>query len=220
MLRKTMRVAAAAAMVLATLLVPAPAAYAADGCGDGWYKESDGYLTRSHLWEGEGNRSAWIYHSGRVRFCTENDPFNDDENRKAIIGYTSDSYPFESRVDKWGNYSKFCVRQTIQARMTGIQTGQSWGLGGSYSKGDPGVSFEYSTTTETGTLTIARTRVCNDDIDRIVARVSGIIVTADNESGKIEWVSLTTTITAEYTINGTLYSDNHSVTEHDYSQFS
>lgn len=216
MLRKVLRMGAAT-VVLATLLMPTQAAYASDGCGDGWYKESDGYLTRSHEWQGSGNRSAWIYHSGRVRFCTENDTFNDDENRRALIGYPSDSYPFESWVDKWGNYSKFCVKQTIQAHMTGIKSSDSWTIGGSVTKEGPGVSFTYSATYDTVTVTVARTATCGADVSRIIARTSGITVTADNETGKVDWVSLTTTLTAEYTINGTKYSDNHSVTEHDYS---
>ena len=122
MIRKATRMGTAAAVVLGTFLVPTQAAYASDGCGSGWYKESDGYLTKDSSWSGAGYHNAWIYHSGRVRFCTDNDTFNDDENRRALIGYPSDSYPFESWVDKNGNYTKFCVRQTVKAHMSGIKT--------------------------------------------------------------------------------------------------
>src|SRR4051794_21573404 len=110
---------AAAVVVLTMLLVPIQGAYAADGCGDGWFKQSDGYLTKSATWNGAGPHNATIYHTGRVRFCTDDDTFNNDENRRALIGYPSDSYPFQSEVPKNGTYTKFCVQQTIQAHLTG-----------------------------------------------------------------------------------------------------
>ena len=117
---KAMKVGAMAAMVLATLLVPTQTANAADGCGSGWYKGSDGYLTKDDPWVGAGNHNAWIYHSGRVRFCNDNDTFNDDENRRVLIGYPQSSYPFQSQIMKNGRYAKFCVRQVVKAHLTGI----------------------------------------------------------------------------------------------------
>jgi len=60
---------------------------------------ADGYLTKDQKWAA-GTRNAWTYHSGRVRYCTENDTFNDDERRRALIGYPQSSYPFESAGDR------------------------------------------------------------------------------------------------------------------------
>jgi hypothetical protein len=217
MIRKATRMGTAAAVVLATLLVPTQAAYASDGCGSGWYKESDGYLTKDGSWNGAGYHNAWIYHSGRVRFCTDNDTFNDDENRRALIGYPSDSYPFESWVDKNGNYSKFCVRQTVKAHMSGIKSSDSWSIGGSVSKDSVGVDASYSATYDTLTVSVAKTATCSTDANRIIARTSGITVTADDESGKVDWVQLTTRLTMEYWVNGTKYVDSHSLVENDYS---
>ena len=97
----------------------------------GLVQGSDGYLTKDSPWSGAGYHNAWIYHSGRVRFCTDNDTFNDDENRRVLIGYPSHSYPFESWVVKNGNYTKFCVRQTVKAHITGIKSSESWTIGGS-----------------------------------------------------------------------------------------
>ena len=207
----------AAAVVVASLLVPTQSAHAADGCGDGWYKASDGYLTKDAGWQGAGYHNAWVYHSGRVRFCTDNDTFNDDENRRALIGYPSDSYPFESWVDKNGNYAKFCVRQIIKAHMTGIKSSDSWSISGTVSKDSPSVSFSYSATYDTLTVTVARTATCGPDADRIIARTSGITITADNESGKVDWVQLTTRLDMEYWVNGTKHVDNFNVVENDYS---
>jgi hypothetical protein len=207
----------AAGVLLATFLVPAQPAYAADGCGDGWFKQSDGYLTKDDPWSGYGSRNAWIYHSGRVRFCTDDDTFNNDENRRALIGYPSDSYPFMSEVRKNGSYAQFCVDQTIRVHMTGIHSSDSWSISGSVSKGDPGVSASYSSTYNTVTVTVGRNATCAPNADRITARTSGIMVTADNESGEVEWVQLTTKIRAVYWVNGNKHSDVHSLVEHDYS---
>jgi hypothetical protein len=200
--------------MLAAFLVPTQVAYAADGCGDGWFKQSDGYLTKDGPWQGAGSRNAWIYHSGRVRFCTDNDTFDNDENRRALIGYPSDSYPFESWVFKNGNYSKFCVRQTIRAHMTGIKSSDSWSISGA---SDGTVSVSYSATYDTLTVTVAKTATCGPDKNQIIARTSGITVTADNESGKVDWVQLTTRLTMEYSVNGTKHVASHSLVEHDYS---
>lgn len=208
---------AAAAVVAATLLVPVQGAYAADGCGDGWFKQSDGYLTKSVLWQGAGAHNAWIYHTGRVRFCTENDTFNNDENRRALIGYPSDSYPFQSEISKNGAYTRFCVQQTIEAYMTGIKTSSSWGIEGTVSKSDPSVTFSYNSSSESGTVRVARNAVCGAGDPRIFARTSGVTVTAQNESGKIVWVHLTTTITPQYNYKGAKYGDSFSLSEYDNS---
>lgn len=216
MLRKPTGIGLAAAVVSATFLMPMQAAYAADGCGDGWYKGSDGYLTKDDGWQGLGSRNAHIYHTGRVRFCNENDPFNDDENRRAIIGY-GDSYPFESYVDKNGNYSKFCVRQTIKAHMTGIKSSDSWTISGGFTKDSPEVSFSYSSTYDTLTVTIAKTGTCGADKARIIADTSGPTITADNETGKVDWVQLTTRLDIEYSVDGTKHVDNKILVENDFS---
>lgn len=216
MARKITRVAAAAAMVGATFLMPTHAAQASDGCGSGWYKESDGYLTKENFWDGPGARNAWTYHSGRVRFCTDNDTFNDDENRRALIGYPSDSYPFESWVIKNGSYAKFCVKQTVRAHMTGIKSSDSWSIGGNVSKGDAGVNASYSATYDTLTVSVGKTATCAGNADQI-NRVSGITLTASDESGEIQWVELTTKLTMTYWVNGTKHTVSHSVTERDNS---
>lgn len=216
MIQKATRMGAVAAVVLGTLLVPAQAANASDGCGEGWYKYGDGYLTKEQKWEA-GNRNAWIYHSGRVRFCTENDTFNDDERRKALIGYPQDSYPFESWIIKNGGYSSFCVKQTIKVHMSGIKTSESWSLGGSVSKDGPGINASYSATYDTLTVTIPGARVCGPDRDQIIARTSGIVATAQDESGKIEWVELHTNISGSYSVNGTKYGFSHTLSERDVS---
>jgi hypothetical protein len=218
MVRKTKRVAlAAAAVVVTALLAPTHSAYAADGCGEGWYKGSDGYLTKTATWRGLGAHNATIYHSGRVRWCNENDPLNDDENRRAIIGYPQDSYPFESQVFKNGGYTKFCVRQTIQAHMTGIKSNGAWTIGGSISATGPGVNVSYSSSSHEATVTASRNAVCGASAAQVVARTGNAIVTAQNESGKVTWVHLTTTLTAQYTVNGAKYGDSFTLSEYDYS---
>lgn len=206
----------AAFVLAASVVVPAQAANAADGCGSGWYKYGDGYLTKDQQWD-KGSRNAWIYHSGRVRFCTENDTFNDDERRRALIGYPQDSYPFESWVMKNGSYSSFCVKQTIKIHMSGIQTSESWSLGGSVSKDGPGVNASYSATYETLTVTVPGARVCGPDRSQLIAQTSGIVATAQNESGKIEWVELHTNISGTYSVSGTKYGFSHTLSERDYS---
>jgi hypothetical protein len=216
MIGKASRLAVAAAVVLATLLVPTQA-YAADGCGDGWFKQSDGYLERVDNWQGNGGRAALTYHTGRVRFCTDDDTWDNDENRRALIGYPSDSYPFQSQVFKYGSWASFCVKQTISAHMTGIKSSDGWTIGGSVSKDSPSVSFSYSATYDTVTVNVAKTKTCGAAAKQIIEQTSGITVTADNETGKVEWVMLTTQITGEYTYNGVKYAINHSVMEHDYS---
>jgi len=215
--RKAKQIGIAAAMILATLLVPAQAAYAADGCGEGWFKQSDGYLEKDDPWQGAGSHNAWIYHSGKVRFCTDDDTFNNDENRRALIGYPSDSYPFESWVFKNGTYTKFCVKQTVKAHMSGIESSTSWTLSGSVSKSSAGVSYSYSATYDTLTLTVAKTATCSTSASQIIARTSGITLTADDETGVVDWVQLTTTLNTEYWVSGVKYVQNHSLVENDYS---
>lgn len=217
MIRKATGIGLAAAVALATALVPTQAANAADGCGDGYFKRSDGYLTKNANWSGVGAHNAQVYHTGRVRFCTEDDTFDDDENRRALIGYPSDSYPFESMVEKNGNYAKFCVRQTIRAHMSGIKSSDGWSIGGSFSKGDPQVSFSYSATYDTLNVTVAKTGTCGADRNRIIADTAGITLTADNETGRIQSVQLTTRLDAVYYTNGTKRVANFSLVENDYS---
>jgi hypothetical protein len=200
------------------MVVPAQAAYAADGCGDDWYKGSDGYLEKDGPWDGAGARNAWVYHSGRVRFCTQNDFIGDDNNRRALIGYPSDSYPFESWVMKNGNYSKFCVRQTIKAQITGVKSSESWTISGSVSKSSPSVSASYSSTSDTLTVTVAKTGTCSTTANQIIARTSGIEITGtSDDSAEVQWVELNTQLSIEYWVNGTKHVDNHNLTEKDYS---
>ena len=208
---------AAAAVLLATLLMPVQGAYAADGCDEGWFKQSDGYLTKSALWDGLGAHNAWVYHSGRVCFCTQNDIFNNDENRKALIGYPSADYPFQSEIRKNGAYTQFCVRHKIEVHMTGIPDSSSWSIGGTVSKSDPSVSFSYSETNKSVTVTINPPRDCRPNADRLLFRSSGIKVTAHDQSGKIPWVRLTTTIRAKYNFQGAAVTDNFTLTENDFS---
>ena len=66
-------------------------------------------------------------------------------------------------------------------------------------------------------MTVAKTATCGADANRIIARTSGITVTADDESGKVDWVQLTTRLTMEYSVNGTKYVDSQSLVENDYS---
>jgi len=172
----------------------------------------------ARTWDGAGAHNAWIYHTGRVRFCTDNDFLNDDENRRALIGYPSDPYPFETEVSKNDAvYTRFCVRQTIQARLTGIKSSSSWSISGNVSKGDPSVGFSYTASTDSGTVTVGRNAVCDADARRIFARTSGITVTAQDESGRIPWVRLVTNITALYKVGGATFSDSFTLSEHDNS---
>jgi hypothetical protein len=157
-----------------------------------------------------------ITRDGR-RFCTDDDPVFDDHNRKAVIGYPDNSYPFESEVRKNGTYTKFCVQQTIKAHMTGIPSSSSWSLGGTVSKESAGVSFTYTSGSDEGTVTVARNAVCDADIAVLRARVGDIRVTAENDSGEVVWVHLTSTITAQYKVGGTKYGDTYSLGEYDYS---
>jgi len=218
MFRSIKRLAIVAAVMASTILVPMEAAYAADGCGDDWYKGSDGYLEKDGPWEGEGARNAWVYHAGRVRFCTQNDFIGDDNNRRALIGYPSDPYAFESQITKNGGYSKFCVKQTIKVNITGVKSSESWTISGTVSKGDPSVSASYTSSTETLTVTVAKTATCGPNANGITARTSGITVTGTSDnSAEIQWVELTTQLNIEYSANGTKHVANHSLVEKDYS---
>ncbi|MGN6244472.1 MAG: hypothetical protein ACTHQ3_12490 [Motilibacteraceae bacterium] len=202
-------------MVLTAFLVPTQAASAADGCGDGWYKESYGYYTKDMSWQGAGNHNAWVYNSGRVTYCTDNDTFNDDENRKVRIGYPD---KLESWVaTKNGNYTRFCVQQTIKVHMTGIKSSTSWGISGEISKDDPSLGIDYSQTYDSLTLTFPGAHTCGADADQLVVRTSGTTVTADNETGEIQWVQLTTRLSMEYWSNGIKYGERKSLVENDYS---
>ncbi len=111
----------------------------------------------------------------------------------------------------------FCVRQTIKAHMSGIKSSESWDISGTVSKDSASVSASYSATYDTLTVTVAKTATCAADKDQIIAQTSGIVVTADNETGKVEWVQLTTQLTMEYSYNGAKYVVNHSLVENDYS---
>ncbi len=215
MLIKITRFGIVGALLAASVLVPAQA-NATDGCGDGWYKYGDGYLTKDQNWSNNG-RNAWTYHSGRVRFCTENDTWNDDERRRALIGYPSDSYPFESWIIKSTNFTSFCVQQTVKVHMSGIKTSESWSIGGSVDKGGPGVSASYSSTSESVTVTMPGAKACGANASSVTARTSGIVATAQNESGKIEWVELITRLTGSYNLNGNPVGFSHTVSERDYS---
>lgn len=221
MFDKARRAALAVAMLLTALIVPVVpmhAAHAADGCGSGWYKASDGYFTKDGGWDPVGYyHSSHIWHTGKVRFCTENDTWNDDENRRARIGYPASTYPLESYVQKFGKYSAYCVRQFIEVRMTGIKTQDSWTIGGSVSKDSASVSFSYSATYDRVTVKIRGARACGKDARALAPSTSGIWVTADNESGKVQWVKLTTKIHAVYWLNGVKYSKDHYMHEYDYS---
>lgn len=210
------RVGIIVALVAGSVLVPAQA-YAQDGCGSDYFKHSDGYLTADQHWA-QGGRSAWIYHSGRVRFCTQDDPFNNDERRRAVIGYPASSYPFESWIIKGTNYRSFCVSQKVRIHMTGIKTSSSWGLEGSASKGGPGVAFSYNSSSDTVTVTVNRSgaKACSATHD-VIARTSGIVATAQNESGRVDWVELQTTISGRYVVSGTVVGFSHTFTEKDYS---
>lgn len=216
MFKKLSGVGFVVALLAASALIPAQA-NAADGCGDGWYKYRDGYMTRDQQWPGSNNRNAWIYHSGRMRACTDNDTFNDDERRKVLIGYPSDSYPFQSQVFKNGSYNSFCVSQRIKVNMSGIKSSTSWTLGGSISKDDAGVEWSYSATYDTITVEFPGARVCDPDKSQLIARTSGITATADNETGHIEWVELHTTISGSYTVSGTKIGFSHTLIERDYA---
>lgn len=208
---------AGAVAACAALVGPVQGASAADGCGSGYFKQSDGYLGKSATWQGAGAHNATIYHTGRVRFCTEDDTFNNDENRRAVIGYPDDSYPFQSEVSKNGAYTKFCVSQTIKAHLTGITSSTGWEIGGSISAEGPGVSVAYSESTSSATVTVARNAVCGADAPRIFARAGNIVITAQNEGGKVAWVHLTTTINAQYNYNGSKFGDSFPLGEYDYS---
>lgn len=218
MLRTIKRLGIITAVLASMIVVPAQTAAASDGCGDDWYKGSDGYLEKDGPWDGAGPRNAWVYHTGRVRFCTQNDFIGDDDNRRALIGYPSDSYPFQSQVMKNGTYTKFCVRQTIKAQITGVKTSESWSISGSVSKGDPSVSASYSSSSETVTITVAKTGTCAAGANQIIARTSGIVITGtSDDSAEVQWVELNTQLTIEYWNNGTKHVDNHNLTEKDYS---
>ncbi len=215
--RKLKKIGVATALVAGLLLVPAQAAYAADGCGSGYFKQSDGYLEKNVNWTGAGSHNASIWHSGRVRFCTEDDPLNNDENRRALIGYPSDSYPFESWVFKNGSYTKFCVKQAVVAHMSGIESSTSWSIGGSVSKDSASVDWSYSATYDTLNVTVAKAATCSTSASQIIARTSGVTVTADDETGSVDWVRLTTTLTIEYWVGSVKYVDSHALVEYDYS---
>lgn len=80
------------------------------------------------------------------------------------------------------------------------------------------MDFGYSSSTDTVTVTINRSgaKACSAAND-VIARTSGIIATAQDESGKVDWVELQTTISGSYVVNGTVVGFNHSFTEKDYS---
>ncbi|MBT9257473.1 hypothetical protein KMZ32_16360 [Phycicoccus sp. MAQZ13P-2] len=215
--RQMLRALVVALVVAAGWVMPT-AANAAQDCGDGWYKYRDGYMTSEKFWSTNvtTSRNAWIYHSGRLRACTENDTFNDDERRRVLIGQPSESYPFESRVQKNGTYDSFCVTQKIKINMSGIKTSSSFSLGGGVSKNDAGVSWSYTDNTENLTVTLPGARVCGAANRELVAQTSGITATADDEGGKIEWVELYTTISGSYTIKGTKYGVATTLGERDW----
>lgn len=67
------------------------------------------------------------------------------------------------------------------------------------------MGFSYCSSSETVTVTVDPdgAKACSAD-NNVIARTSGIIATAQNESGRVDWVELQTTITGSYVVSGTV----------------
>lgn len=214
----TVRILATLAALTGSLLaLPALPADASSGCGSGWYRQSQGYFTKQSGWSGPNYRHAQIWHTGIAQYCTQNDMFNDDENRRVLIGYPADVYALDSQVDRQGRFSRFCVTQTVKAYLSGVLTSESWTIGGTVSKESPAIDVSYSPTYDRLTVRVARQTTCSTTATRLHVQTSGITLTGTNESAEVEWVEMTTKVSMTYWINGTKYVRNHSLVERDYS---
>lgn len=210
---KAGRIAAVAALSTAVLVVPMQAASAADSCGSGWHKQSDGHFIKSDSWSLAGGRSLAASHSGWVRYCTkERSGWWDDENRRVLIGVP---YPLTSHGSVGGAHKSgsFCLKQTIKIYLKNVDSGSSVTVTGS----TEGYSVSTTTNTSNPVVTMKRGWICPSTNTSINASQAGAIITGPNSGATVEHVELITSVKTGYSYNGTTYAPIRTLDENDYS---
>lgn len=197
MVRSIKSVLAVLVIFAATLAIPVPAAYAADGCGKGWHEQSErnfqNYTSKSY----PGKRRLVANHAGHVRFCTKNISWSpDDHNRRVMLGTPlSGLYSVGKKEGRWRS---FCVRQIIRVKITGVENGKNYSLSVSgSSKGEFSIGGSYSYSTKTQIVRLTRKR-CDRSVSRINLGVSNLTVTGQTSGSEIQWVNQKTRTSGHY----------------------
>lgn len=214
MIRSATRATVATAVALSALVLPAQPASAADECGTGYWKTSNGFFERSkNIPSPDGFRwGATVNHAGMVRFCTKDEfgPFN-RENARVILGGPWENRRLQSVVKKTGSgpWRSFCVTQTVSAKLTGMEDTTGISVTGGSTGPLPEFSTSFSATNKTVIVSLAPTRSCSVNVDRdILMETGGQMLTSDK--GEVEWVEVNTRVNGVY-----VNSRNQKVTVND-----
>jgi hypothetical protein len=186
----------------------APPAAAADECGSGWHRQSDGKMSGSKSLSAHG-RTVTASVSGYVRFCTRERRGRPDQRNQRVILAVPSRLKGTGAIS--GKHTRICLEQTIVAQGTPALSGYDIGISGG--SGGVGVSMNFSYAPQKATMEMKKCEA-KDQISRInfwpVATV-----TADNGPCTFNvypphWnadcymgpfitsVTITTRVTAEY----------------------
>ncbi len=187
------------------------AAHAADDCGEGYEKGSDGRLQASKTVT-KADRSATASFNGLVRYCDKvgkgapHNPRPVWQNRRVLI-----SYP--EQVVAVGSFRGLGVRKVCIAMRTTVRT--------SASSADISVSFpagvSITPTKSNGNVswTFKTCQSLPSAVNRIV--LSGEQLTVTLKSGKIDGVEVTATAQLDYVVGSTRYSFTSTASDYDSS---
>jgi len=212
-MRKLVRIAMLCVLTAGLIVVPAQAAFAADGCGADWHKQSDGHLNHTAYWSLAGGRGISIVHDGYVRFCTKENFWLDDWNRKVLLGYPS---ALESTVSETGNYvdGTFCVKEEVRVFVRNVENNAITTV----TVGSSGFSYSTTSSTSDPIVTIFRKSwVCANTASKIDVSYAGGVVTGPTGDSYIDHIEYTTSVKMTYHYNGTLYAVDRALIENDYS---
>jgi hypothetical protein len=142
----TVRAAAVVVLVAAGFTSPllASAAHAADSCGSGWHKQSDGAMGSSSSNSSAG-RVATAANGGWVRYCTRSRTGYDQLNQKVLVG-------LPNKITASGTFSgngivSVCTKLTVTVNAAHVSSGTSIGLSGV----SPGFSVSTGPASKTAT---------------------------------------------------------------------
>lgn len=164
----------AVAMLVATMLAVVPSAalssaHAADRCGTGWHKQSNGSLGGSRSTRAHG-RVVTARINGWVRFCTRNRGGKPDQrNQRVLVGVPG---RVVSRGDFAGRHGRICLRQRVVVHAKRVVTGGSLSLSGAGAGASVNIGRAKSST--------VRTRCAGRRKQRIAIEPGLLVATAPN----------------------------------------
>jgi len=195
------------------------AAEAADSCGSGWHKQSDGAFGTSRQVTSHG-RTLTAKVGGYVRYCTrERRAKPDQRNQRVLIGVPKQ---IANTGKVAGAHSKVCVTQDIVVHISPWVSSASVGMSGT----TPGASV----TIQSGTARQRYTACAGAGTSKVVIPQRTMVVTAPNGVCNylaLGWaaacyagpfvtkVDITTTTRATFKIGRTQYNPSVSQTETD-----